>query len=119
MSKDSISLDKSKKFAIRIIRVYQYLTTNKKEFVLSKQLLRAGTSIGANLSEAICGISEKDFLAKVYIARKEAAESLYWLELLVETGYLAANEFESLASDCTELLKLLTATVKSIRGKQE
>ena len=89
MDKDSTALRKSKLFAIRIVRLYQYLCSEKTEFVLSKQLLRSGTSIGANLAESECAISKKDFLAKVYIALKECAETLYWLELLRENGYLS------------------------------
>lgn len=117
MSKDSITLIKSKAFAVRIVRLYKHLCEKKHEFVLSKQLLRSGTSIGANLAEAVNGISEKDFLAKLYISRKECAETHYWLELLHETDYLTDKEFESLESDCTELLKLLTASAKTLSGK--
>ena len=89
MDKSSTALHKSKTFAIRIVRLYQYLCSEKKEFVLSKQLLRSGTSIGANLAESECAISKKDFLAIIYIALKECAETLYWLELLQETDYLS------------------------------
>lgn len=86
---------KSKRFAIRIIHLYQYLCTEKHEFVMSKQLLRCGTSIGANLAEAECAFSKKDFLAKVSIAFKECSETAYWLELLKETGYLLPEEYAS------------------------
>ena len=85
----SVTLDKSKVFAVRIVRLYKYLCDEKHEFVLSKQLLRSGTSIGANLSEALYGISRKDFLSKVYISLKECAETKYWLELLYSTEYLS------------------------------
>ena len=117
MARDSVTLDKSKNFAIRIVRLYQYLSTEKKEFVLSKQLLRSGTSIGANLAEAIYGISEKDFLSKVYISLKECAETKYWLELLFKTNYLTEQQYQSINEDCTELIKLLTSIAKTISTK--
>ena len=78
---------KSKRFAVRIVNLYKYLCNEKKEFVLSKQILRSGTSIGANIAESECAISRRDFLAKVYIALKECAETLYWLDLLYETEF--------------------------------
>lgn len=106
---------KSKKFAVRIVRLYQFLSGEKREFVLSKQILRSGTSIGANLAEAECAISRKEFLAKIYIALKECAETLYWLELLHDTAYLTDEQFHSLACDCTELRKMLSSTTKTLR----
>ena len=109
---------KSKKFAIRIVMLYQYLCNEKKEYTLSKQVLKSGTSIGANIAEAICGISEKDFLSKVYIAYKECAETEYWLELLRDTRYLSEQEFRSINADCTELKKLLSSITKTLRLKQ-
>lgn len=117
MARDSVTLDKSKNFAIRIVRLYQYLSTEKKEFVLSKQLLRSGTSIGANLAEAIYGISENDFLSKVYISLKECAETKYWLELLFKTNYLTEQQYQSINEDCTELIKLLTSSAKTMSTK--
>jgi four helix bundle protein len=114
MDKDSTALRKSKLFAIRIVRLYQYLCSEKTEFVLSKQLLRSGTSIGANLAESECAISKKDFLAKVYIALKECAETLYWLELLRETDYLSVSEYNSIYADCEELRKMLSSTTKTL-----
>ena len=117
MARDSVTLDKSKNFAILIVRLYQYLYTEKKEFVLSKQLLRSGTSIGANLAEAIYGISEKDFLSKVYISLKECAETKYWLELLFKTNYLTEQQYQSINEDCTELIKLLTSSAKTMSTK--
>lgn len=107
--------EKSRDFAVRIIRLYKYLCDEKKEYVLSKQLLRAGTSIGANVNEALCGISKKDFLAKMYIAYKETAESMYWLELLVATDYLNAQEYNSINKDCEELKKLLSSITKTMQ----
>lgn len=112
---DSVTLDKSKEFAIRIVKLYNYLRKEKREFVMSNQLLRCGTSIGANLAEALYGISRKDFLAKVSISLKECAETKYWLELLNKTGYLNDNEYKSINDDCTELIKLLASTVKTTR----
>ena len=114
MDKASTALRKSKAFAVRIVRLYQYLCSEKKEFVLSRQLLRSGTSIGANLAESECAISKKDFLAKIYIALKECAETLYWLELLRETEYLSAAEYESIHIDCEELRKMLSSTTKTL-----
>ena len=114
MDKSSTALHKSKTFAIRIVRLYQYLCSEKKEFVLSKQLLRSGTSIGANLAESECAISKNDFLAKIYIALKECAETLYWLELLRETDYLSVSEYNSIYADCEELRKMLSSTTKTL-----
>lgn len=113
MADNNIIKDKSRNFAIRIIRLYKYLCEEKKEFVLSKQLLRSGTSIGANVNEALCGISKKDFLAKMYIAYKEAAESMYWLDLLVTTEYINEKEYDSINSECEELKKLLSSITKT------
>ena len=107
---------KSLNFAKRIIKLYKYLCAEKKEFILSKQILRSGTSIGANITEAEYGISRKDFLAKMYIAFKECAETLYWLELLY-SDYLDTNQYESIKSDCDELMKMLSAITKTTREK--
>ncbi len=106
---DSAIRDKSKLFAVRIVKLYRYLCSEKKEFILSKQLLRSGTSIGANVVEAQSAISKKDFLAKMYIAFKESNETEYWLELLHETGYLSNSEFESINQDNTTLKKMLSS----------
>ena len=110
---DSITLDKSFDFAIRIVKLYQFLTTQKSEFVMSKQLLRCGTSIGANISEAQYAQSRADFLSKMKIALKEANETHYWLRLLYRTDYLSEVQFQSLSSDIEELLRLLTAICKN------
>ena len=110
--KDNIVVNKSKTFAIRIIRLYQYLLSEKKEYILSKQLLRSGTSIGANIKQAIQGQSKKDFIAKLQISLKEASETEYWLDLLHETDYLDNNQFISINNDCVELIKLLTSIIK-------
>ena len=110
--------DKSMEFAIRIVKMYQYLIKNRKEFVLAKQVLRSGTSIGANLAEASCAISRNDFLAKVYIAYKECSETIYWLELLYKTDYLNTEEFNSIKNDCEEIHKILSAITKTMRREK-
>ena len=110
---DNVVLLKSKDFAIRIIRLYQHLCAEKKEFVLSKQVLRSGTSIGANIREANVAQSKKEFIAKMNIALKEASEMEYWLELLHETDYLSHTEYSSIQVDCSTLNKLLTSIIKS------
>ena len=108
---------KSKKFAIRIVKLYRYLCETKKEYVLSKQMLRSGTSIGANIAESECAISTKDFCSKIYISYKEANETLYWLELLFETGYLKKSEYDSVKSDCEEIKKMLSSITKTLTEK--
>ncbi len=113
--KESIVFDKSKSFALRIIALYKYLCDEKKEFILSKQLLRSGTSIGANIAEASCAYSSKEFLAKMYIAFKECAETAYWLELLYKAQYLNQPEFDSINADCTELQKILSSITKTMK----
>lgn len=115
--KENIIVDKSKKFAVRIVRLYQYMCSTKKEYILSKQLLRSGTSIGANVKEAVRGQSRSDFYAKMNIALKEASETEYWIELLYETNYLSEQEFESIYYDCQELLKILMSITKSQKGE--
>ena len=108
--------EKSLAFAKRIVNAYRYLCEEKKEYVLSKQFLRSGTSIGANITEAQYASSKKDFLSKMYIALKECAESLYWLELLFSCDSLTENEYVSLQADCTEIQKLLIAITKSTKS---
>ena len=114
LTKDKTAKQKSKHFAVRIVRLYQYLCSEKKESVLSKQILRSGTSIGANLAESECAITKKDFLSKIYIALKECNETLYWLDLLQETGYLNPDEYLSIKSDCEEIRKMLSSTTKTL-----
>ena len=109
----SIIEDKSFDFAIRIVKLYQYLCDEKKEYVLSKQLLRSGTSIGANVSEAIRGQSKADFLAKMCIALKEANESHYWIRLLYKTDFISEQEFNSIEKDVVELIKILSSICKT------
>lgn len=104
---------KSLEFAIRIINLYKYLSDEKKEYVLSKQLLRSGTSIGANIREGAFAQSTPDFISKMSIALKESNESLYWLELLNKTAYITDTEYDNLYKDCEEILKMLHATVRT------
>ena len=104
------------RFAVRIVKLYQFLCDEKKEYTLSKQILRSGTSIGANLAEAESAISRKDFLSKLYIALKECSETLYWLELMKETEYLTEEQFQSLHRDCEELRKMLSSSTKTINS---
>lgn len=115
--KQSILKDKSKAFALRVIRLYKYLCEERKEYILSKQLLRSGTSIGANIAEAFYGQSEADFVSKLSIAQKETSETIYWLDLLHESDYLKQNEYDSVYSDAEELIKLLTSSIKTMKGK--
>ncbi len=117
VEQDSTVKCKSKKFALRIIKLYNYLCEQKKEYVLSKQLLRSGTSIGANVIEAQCAITQKDFLAKIYIAFKECAETQYWIELLHDSEYLSDDEFSSINDDCVQIRKLLSSITKTTKDK--
>ena len=104
---------KSFDFAIRIVRLYRYLCEKKKEFVLSKQLLRSGTSIGANVAEAQQAQSKADFVSKISIALKETTETKYWLRLLNATDYLSDVEIKTILADCVEIEKILTSIIKS------
>lgn len=106
---------KSFLFAVRIVKLSKHLNTAKKEFVLSKQLLRAGTGIGANIAEAEQAQSKADFISKMNIALKEAVETNYWLRLLQASDYLSDAEFSSIHSDCRELEKMLTAIIKTAK----
>lgn len=106
-------LEKSKLFALRIVKLYQFLTNVKKEFVLSKQILRSGTSIGANINEANCAQSRADFYSKMYIAYKESAETQYWLDLLLGGGYIDDPQYDSIFADCNELTRMLSSITKS------
>ncbi|MBR5544528.1 MAG: four helix bundle protein [Clostridia bacterium] len=110
---ENIVVVKSKAFALRIIKLYKYLDTNHRISVISSQILKSGTSIGANVKEAIRAQSKADFYAKLNISLKEASETEYWLELLYESEYITKEQFESIYNDCQELLKLLTAITKT------
>ena len=113
----NILLYKSQAFAGRIIRMYRYLSTEKKEQILSKQVLRSGTSIGANLTESKNAQSTADYLNKQNIALKEADETAYWIKNLYLGGYLNEKEYESIAQDCDELIKMLVTSIKTLKGK--
>ena len=110
--------DKSLAFAIRIVRLYKYLAEEKQERVMSKQLLRCGTSIGANVSEALAAESDMDFVHKMAISQKEAKETLYWLTLLCKTDYITETQFQSMADDCHELYKMITSIILSTKQKK-
>jgi four helix bundle protein len=117
MKKKNIIQEKSYKFALRIIKLYQYLSENKKEYTLSKQILKSGTSIGANVEESIGGQSEKDFYAKLAISYKEARETHYWLRLLRDSDYLEIKLADSLILDCEEILKIIGSIQKTMKAK--
>ena len=108
--------EKSFRFAVRIVKLCRYLQNEKKEFVLTKQLLRSGTSIGANVSESQQAQSRPDFISKLNIALKESTETEYWLRLLHETDYLNDEEFDSIFNDCNEVKSLLVAIVKTTKN---
>ena len=114
----NIALEKSRKFAIRIYKLYKYLCEEKREYIFAKQILRSGTSIGANLSEAQYSISKKEFLLKTTISLKECAETEYWLDLLKETGILSTDQYNDIIHDNKELLRLLISTTKKIKEQQ-
>ena len=119
MKKDSAIKDKSFRFAIRIIKLYQYLTNDKKEYILSKQLLRSGTSVGAMVRESEHAESTADFIHKLTIAQKEINESLCWLELLNETDYLNKKEFDSINENAVEVIKLITSILKTTKENRK
>ena len=110
----SITLEKSRNFAIKIYNLYKYLCDEKHEYILSKQLLRSGTSIGANLAEAQYAVSRKEFKVKAKISLKECAETEYWLNLLKDVNLLEQHSYNDLITDCKELLRLLIATAKTL-----
>ena len=110
---DNVIESKSFQFAIRIVRLYKFLCEEKKEYILSKQLLRAGTSIGANVTESQQAQSKPDFVSKISIALKEASETKYWIKLLGATEYLSENQTKSILDDCVEIEKILVTILKS------
>ena len=110
---NSVVYEKSIGFSVRIVRLYQYLRLEKREYVMSKQLLRSGSSIGANISEAQYAISKNDFLNKMHISLKECAETMYWLDLLHQTEYLSNKQYLSIYSDCIEHHRMLSSITKS------
>ena len=113
---DSPVYQNSLTFAVRIVKLSHHLAETKKEYVLSKQLLRSGTSIGANLREANYAQSKKDFIAKCSVALKEASETQYWLELLFRSDLLSQKEYESIISDCNQLVAMLVTTLKTAKA---
>ena len=113
--KDNVLKDKSFKFAVRIVNLYKYLCDEKKEFVLSKQVLRSGTSVGAMVREAEHSESKADFVHKLAIAQKEINETIYWIELLNVTEYLTLELFNSLTNDAVEIIKMLTTSIKTAK----
>jgi four helix bundle protein len=115
--KDNVVQQKSFAFAIRIVNLYKHLVYEKKEFVLSKQILRCGTSIGANIEESIGGQSDRDFLSKISISYKETRETIYWLKLLKETDFIKIEEFESLNNDAEEICRILGSIQISMKKK--
>ena len=115
MQSESIAYEKALAFGKRIVLLYNHLRKEHQEFVLSKQILISGTSIGANIAESRCGYSRKDFTAKIYIALKEAVETQYWLELLRAGEYLTYAEFDSLNQDCEAIRRILSATTRKLR----
>ena len=115
--KSNVIVEKSKAFALRVIKMYKYLVDTKNEFVMAKQVLRSGTSIGANIREAQRGQSRPDFYAKLNIALKEAEETAYWLELLHESGFVSLDLFESIYADCQEVIRVLVSITATQRSK--
>ena len=118
MSKENILLDKSLHFAGRIVKLHKYLIKTHKEGIISKQIVRSGTSIGANINEGNYGSSRADFIAKMQIAQKECAETEYWIRLLKLSEYIDEKEYESLLKDCLDIKNLLTATLKTAKNNK-
>lgn len=114
--KENALIDKSIAFAARIIKLHRYLIKDKKETVISKQIVRSGTSIGANINEANYGQSKADFISKLHIALKETAETEYWLKLLIMSEYVTADMGNSLLSDCLEIKRILIASINTAKG---
>jgi len=117
MKQENIIQSKSYDFAIKVVKLYRFLSEEKREYVLSKQLLRSGTSIGANIEEGIGGQSDRDFFAKLNIAYKEARETHYWLRLLRDTGYLTNDEVKIYIDDCEEVLRILGSIIRTMKSK--
>ena len=118
MKKENILLDKSLHFAARVVKLHRYLVKEKHESVISKQIIRSATSIGANANEAVYGISKADFIAKLQISLKEAAETEYWLRLLILSEYLTEAEGNSLLTDCLEIKRILISTLNTSKGEK-
>lgn len=116
---EDIKVIKSEEFALHIVKLYRYLTSTKKEFVMSMQILRSGTSIGANIAESVCAESTDDFIHKLAIAQKEASETGYWLKLLYKSDFITALQFESINNDCRELLNIISAIIVKLKKPQK
>lgn len=114
---ESIVAKKAYAFALEVIKLYKYLVANRKEYVLSKQILRSGTSIGANINEAISGQSKRDFIHKLSISLKEARETSYWLNLLKDSDFITIAEFIKLNDDCNEIIKILSSIILTTKEK--
>ena len=119
MAAESVLRNKCDDFALRIVNCYKFLQKDKNEHVMSKQLLRSGTSIGANVTEGIYAQSRNDFLNKLNIALKEADETEYWLELLYKTDYLDQNQYLSIQNDTNEIIKILTSIIKTLKTERK
>ena len=117
--KENILKEKSMSLAVRMVNLYKYLTEEKREYVLSKQILRSGTSVGAMVYESEHSESRADFIHKLAIAQKEINETLYWLELLSKTEYITPKEYDSIRTDATEVIKLLTSILKTIKNNKQ
>ncbi len=117
--KENVLIDKSIDFSARIVKLYRYLVKTKRETVLSKQILRSGTSIGANINEAQYGNSRADFIAKLHIALKETAETEYWLHVLEKSEYLDRNMATSMLNDCLEIKRILIASINTAKSTYE
>jgi four helix bundle protein len=118
MRKNNVLKEKSFAFALRIIKLYQFLKTEQKEYVLSRQILRCGTSVGACIRESENAASRKDFIHKLTIALKEADETQYWLELLCKSDFLENKLYVSLVADCNELVSMLVSSIKTLKAKE-
>jgi four helix bundle protein len=116
MKQDNVIQIKSYNFAVKVVKLYQYLVEEKREYVLSKQLLRCGTSVGANVEEAIGGQSKKDFIAKLSISYKEAREAHFWIRLLYDTSYISLEQKQQYLSDIDEVLRILAQILKTAKG---
>ena len=117
MKEENIIVSKSYAFAVRCVKLYKYLCEEKQDYVIGKQLMRSGTSIGANVKEAIRGYSKAEFSQKMGISLKEASESEFWIELLRDTEYITYDQAESMLTDCRELIKLLMSIIKTAQGR--
>lgn len=119
MDMEDIKVIKSEEFALRIVKLYQYLSNERHEFVISKQILRSGTSIGANIAESVCAESREDFAHKLAISQKEASETKYWLKLLYRSGYITEAQFNSINIDCQELLNIISAIIVKLKQSKQ